>query len=196
MSAFKSAWDLFSETLDDGGVTKNRHYCYGNHDAWVPEYEDAHPALEGLLTGRYEDIFRTRGWSTSAYGERYYLGGVAYTHALLSKKGQPVSGVDTEAMVARDVSVDTVIGHTHRSGDVSKENREGRKVRVVNAGSSMPQDWIPEWAEHTQAAEIDHGVRLVIDRDGRIVSSKWISMAEMEERHGAAADVILAGGVA
>jgi predicted phosphodiesterase len=192
--AFRDAMKTLTDTLDEGGVTKRRHYCYGNHDVWPAEFEDEHPELEGIITGLYSSIFRDMGWTTSAYGERFYLGGVAYTHAVLSKKSQAVSGLDTEKMIGRDADCDMVVGHTHQQADITRDNRHGKRVRIVNAGSSMPQDWVPDWAEYTQAAEIDYGVRVVLDCDGHIRSTRWITMAQLEERYGAEADRILAEG--
>ncbi len=192
--AFRDAMKTLTDTLDAGGATKRRHYCYGNHDAWVAEFEDERPELDGLVTGLYSSIFRDLGWTTSEYGERLYLGGVGYTHAVLSKKAQAISGLDTEKMIARDADTDLVVGHTHTEADVTKENRWGKKVRIANAGSSAPQDWVPPWAEHTLGANMSYGVRVILDCDGGIKSTRWITMAQLEDRYGAEADRILAEG--
>jgi hypothetical protein len=174
-----------------GAWDGKRHYCKGNHDAWLWTYEDNHPEIKGIATGEFDDILTAEEWTHTDYGEYYWLGGVGYVHVPLNLMGRPVGGQTAENTISMQSTRDTVFGHTHRKGVAQRIKFDGEIVTTLNAGSSMPEFYVGEYAQLTQGRRIDYGCLEVTDYDGRIQSYRHIPMRELEHLYGAAADRML-----
>ena len=189
---FRVNWDALNAPMDAAGVTVSRHYCWGNHDAWLHQFEDRTPEAKGLATGKLSSMLAAAGWSETDYGEYYWIGNVGYTHITLNMMGKPCGGQTAENTIAMQSTRDTVVGHTHRHAVARRPKMDGTTVTVLNAGSSMPEFYVGDYAQNTMARTIDYGVLEVTDFDGRIHSYRFVPMRELEVMHGAKADRLLA----
>ena len=193
LDGFRENWNALNAPLDEAYIaTGARHYCMGNHDAWLNNFEDDHPELHGLATGEHIDILRGAGWSHTDYGEYYWLGGVGYVHVPLNIMGRPAGGQTAENTIAMQSARDTVLGHTHRHAVGRRIKMDGVTVTALNCGSSMPEFYVGEYAQLGQGRALDYGVLEVIDFDSRIQSFRFVSMRELEVRYGEQADRRLA----
>ena len=188
LDCFRENWNALNRPMNDGGVTQQRHYCYGNHDAWLVTLEDAHPEMRGLATGELQDILEGQGWTSSDYGEYAFIGGVGYVHVPLNMMGRPVGGQTGENTIANQSTRDTVFGHTHRHAVARRPKMDGVLTTVINCGSSMPAYYVGDYAQLTQGRALDYGVLEVTEFDGRIQSFRFVTMRELEHRYGKDAD--------
>ncbi|MBB3175449.1 hypothetical protein FHR90_003305 [Endobacter medicaginis] len=193
LQCFRENWTVLNQALDEHGIANGkRHYCWGNHDAWISTFEDSTPELKGLASGELKEILRVAGWTDTDYGEYYWIGGVAYVHVPLNIMARPAGGQTAENTIALQSTRDTVFGHTHRHAVGRRPKFDGVVTTAVNAGSCMPELYVGEYAQLTQGRALDYGVLEVVDFDGRIQSFRFVTMRELEARYGAEADRRLA----
>jgi hypothetical protein len=164
--------------------TPKKHTTLGNHErrAWI--YEDQNPESAGLLTGPLLAAFEAHGWTTSPYGEFWYLGGVAFVHVPLNTLGKGYGGQKAESGAIANAAVhDIVFGHTHRERKHT-EPKLGpfNRVNIVNLGCALPYGHIEKYAEHNLSGWT-WGVEELFIRGGHVESVKFISMLELEERY-------------
>ena len=191
LDCLRENWRALNAPIVAADVRVKKHVTKGNHCAWADRYEDAHPEVKGLVTGAFNDIIRSEGWSLSDYGEFYFVGDVGYVHVPLNLMGRPVGGQTGENTVAMQSTRDVVFGHTHRKAGTSRVKMDGRVVTVLNTGSSMPEYYVGEYAQLTAGRKIDYGITEVIDFDGRIQSSRFVPVRMLEALYGAEADRLL-----
>ena len=179
-----SGWEALNRPLWRADVHPKKHYCWGNHDAWLHTYEDDHFEIKGMATGELSEILENAGWSQTDYGEYYWIGDVGYVHVPLNIMGRPAGGQTAENTVAMQSVHDTVFGHTHRLGVGRRVKFDGEVVTVLNTASSMPEYYVGEYAQLTQGKRMDYGVLEVTDFDGRIQSHRFVSMREPDALYG------------
>lgn len=167
-----------------GGHSCKRHTTLGNHErrAWI--YEDQNPESAGLLTGPLLSAFEQHGWSTSPYGQFWYLGGVGFVHVPLNVLGKSYGGKNAESgAIANDAVHDIVLGHSHRK----REHRAPKlgpfnHVNIINLGCSLPDGHIEAYAEHALTGW-SWGVKELRIIGGHVEGCKFVSMRELEERY-------------
>jgi len=175
------SFDEFNKGL--GGHSCKRHTTLGNHErrAWL--FEDANPESAGLLTGPLLSAFESHGWSTSPYGEFFYLGGVGFVHVPLNTLGKAYGGKNVLNTIANDAVHDIAFGHNHREESrTSPKLGPYNRVNVINLGCALPHGHIEGYAEHNLNGWT-WGVKELFIRGGHIESAKFISMLELEERY-------------
>lgn len=180
LDSFSAFWVELNAPI--AGLKIRKHITLGNHERWWYDYEDEHPACQGMVTSRLEGILKEHGWTFTQFGEFYYLGGVGFVHAPLNIMGKPISD---ERTIARRWSIhDTVFGHTHKWAD-QKDFKIGpqNSVRVINVGSSMPEGYVGDYAKYCPNA-YDYGVAELVIFDGRIQGVRQVTMRELEHLYG------------
>lgn len=182
---FAENWEALNGPMDAAGVTSSRHYCMGNHDAWLETFEDSTPEIKGMATGERDAVLDRAGWTHSSYGEFFFVGGVAFVHVPLNIMGKPAGGQTPEVTISNQVTHDVVFGHTHRENRVVRPKMGySNKVTIVNTGSSMPEFYVGDYAQNTQGSALSHGIVDIDIFDGRIQSSTFVPMRELERRYG------------
>jgi hypothetical protein len=81
-----------------------RIFMLGNHEAWVDQYLDSHPEMEGLIELR--EHLRLDGWSVYDYGEIAQVGKLHITHGTYTNIH---SAMRTAQVFGRNV----MYGHGH-----------------------------------------------------------------------------------
>lgn len=183
LASLQQSLDAFDAGL--AGHACKKHITLGNHErrAWI--YEDQNPESAGLLTGPLLAAFEARGWTTSPYGQFWYLGGVAFVHVPLNTLGKAYGGQKAESGAIANAAVhDIVFGHTHRERKHT-EPKLGpfNHVNIVNLGCALPYGHIEKYAEHNLNGWT-WGVYELRIRGGHVEGAKFVSMIELEERHG------------
>lgn len=182
---FSENWDALNAPMDAAGVTSSRHYTMGNHDAWLETFEDLTPEVKGMATGERDRTLARAGWSWTAYGEFYFLGGVGFVHVPLNLMGKPAGGATPENSIATQATHDIVFGHTHRFNACRRVKMGyANQVTVVNTGGAMPEFYVGDYAQNTQGAAMTSGVLDIDIFDGRIQSQRLVTMRELEKRYG------------
>ena len=185
LRSFEKNWEALNRPMDDAGVTSSRHLCFGNHEAWLTEFENANPEAKGLGTERLRAILAEYGWSHSEYGEFVSVAGVDFVHVPLNVMGKPAGGVAPENNVAMNAVQDVVFGHTHRHNAATRTKVGlGRRTVALNVGSSMPEFYVGEYAQLTAGSAVSSGCCDVDIFDGRIQGYRFVSMRELESRYG------------
>ncbi len=182
---FRENWDMLNAPMDAAGVTSSRHYTMGNHDAWLESFEDSTPELRGMATGERDSILARAGWTNTAYGEFYFLGGVGFVHVPLNLMGKPAGGATPENSIATQATHDIVFGHTHRYNACRRVKMGfANQVTVVNTGGAMPEFYVGDYAQNTQGSAMTSGVLDIDIFDGRIQGNRLVTMRELETRYG------------
>jgi len=168
-----------------GGHTAVKHVALGNHERRIYQYENNHPQIEGMLTSELEQTFKDHGWSTTPYGEFYFLGGVGFIHAALNRLGKTYGGKLAESTIGNDAVFDVVIGHSH----VRKDHRAPKigphkHVTILNLGCALPEGYYQSYVYHSQLAGWWFGVNVLTLQNGQIVGIEGISMSELLQQFG------------
>ena len=155
----------------------------GNHErrAWL--FEEANPESQNLLTGPLTCLLEQYGWRWKEYGEWSFLGGVGFIHAPINKMGKTFGG-ETRQNVLNKMVFDIVRGHDHQHYDQpsSKFGPIGN-VTLVGLGCALPHGHIETYAKHALNGWAWGDKELLIS-GGRIESSAFVSMLELERRYG------------
>ena len=177
------AMDDFERGLGAHIVTK--HVTFGNHERRIYQYENSHPQIEGMLTSELEQTFKDHGWTTTPYGEFYFLGAVGFIHCALNRLGKSYGGKLAESTIGNDAVFDIVVGHSH----VKREHRAPKigphkHVTVLNLGCALPHGYTQSYIYHSQLAGWWYGVHVLTIQGGQIVGAEAISMHDLTTTFG------------
>ena len=167
-----------------GDVNPIKHYCLGNHEMRLYKYENENKEVVGAFSQEYERMFMSKGWGISAYGDFYFIKGVAFVHVPLNEIGREIGGKMAEAsQVSNGATHDIVFGHSHRerSWRASKLGR-GNYVKIVNVGTCMDYGHVESYAKNS-ANGWSYGVSQLLLADGHIQGHNFISMLELKEKY-------------
>ena len=124
------------------------------------------------------------GWTASEYGEFYFIDGVGFTHVPFNTMGREFGGVSVERNIGQHSIFDVVFGHTHKFNDVRcAKIGKSNYVRVANAGCSLPQHHVENYAKLSTTGWFWGLCELVIF-DNHIQDVRTISMTTLEEMYG------------
>lgn len=101
--------DLVLEPIDIYFGTARKQYMIGNHDAWLYDYIDEHPAIEGLIEPENYLNLVARKWEIVPQGEVVEVGKMAIVHGDNIKGRNPARSAMT--MYGRNIR----FGHHHTS---------------------------------------------------------------------------------
>jgi len=161
-----------------------KHVTLGNHEARAWAYEDRNPASVNMLTGPLTGMFEQHGWTWQRFGHWTLLGGVAFTHVPRSVMARPLGGKQVENTVANESVRCTVFGHTHRYNHILRaKHGYNEAITVTNLGTSMPEDYLPDYAEGLPTGYSYGAVELEI-HDGRVHMAAHRSWRSLEHRFG------------
>lgn len=166
------------------GEDVEKHITLGNHEERALSFTNRTPEVAGILTGMVDNLFMSHGWSYSPYGLVWYVGSVGFVHCPLNIMGRPYGGKTALQRVANDVVHDLVYGHTHKGGEIHcTKIGTNQHVTVLDLGCALPQGHIENYVGHAMSGW-RYGVNLIKIRDGRISSTQFITMTELEEKYG------------
>ncbi len=131
-----------------GNYKVKKHCTLGNHENRLWKWENNNP--EYYQMGKRE-LFRTLkkyGWTTSGYGEFYFIDGVGFTHVPFNIMGREFGGVNVERNIGQNSVFDVVFGHTHKFNDVRcPKIGDSNYIRVVNVGCALPMNHVERYAK-------------------------------------------------
>tara|TARA_R110002020_G_scaffold43261_6_gene126003 strand:- start:884 stop:2014 length:1131 start_codon:yes stop_codon:yes gene_type:complete len=168
-----------------GDYECSKHYCIGNHELRIYRYENEHPEVVGAFSQQYENIWRSKGWGISKYGDFYFIKGVGFVHCPLNELGREYGGRLAEASQISNMAMhDIVFGHSHkeRSWRASKIGR-GNYVKIVNVGTCLEYGEIEDYALNNVTGW-SYGITQLTIADAHIISHNQISMIELKEKYG------------
>jgi hypothetical protein len=178
----KEALNLLHEGI--GNHQCHKHYCLGNHELRLYRYENEHKEVVGAFSQQYENLWRSRGWGISEYGEFFFIKGVAFVHVPLNEIGREIGGKTAEAsQISNNAMHDIVFGHSHRerSWRASKLGR-GNYVKIVNVGTAMDFGHVENYAKNS-ANGWSYGISQLLLADGHIQGHNFVSMIELREKY-------------
>jgi hypothetical protein len=85
-------------------------WMYGNHEAWIQQYLNQVPALEGLIEPEDYLKLRERGWQIVSQGEIYKLGKLRFVHGDILLQG---GGVFPAKKAIETYGKSIRLGHVH-----------------------------------------------------------------------------------
>ena len=161
-----------------------RHFCMGNHELRLYNYENEHPEVIGAFSQQFENLWREQGWGISQYGDFYFIKGVGFVHAPLNEIGREYGGRLAESSTISNSALhDMVFGHSHRerswrSGKIGR----GNFVKIVNVGCCLPHGEIEQYAKMSTSGW-SYGVSEFLLADSHIQGHNQISMIELKTRY-------------
>ena len=166
------------------GSIVHKHITLGNHEDRLISFTNRTPEVAGILTGMVDNLFRSHKWTYSPYGVLYFIGSVAFVHAPLNIMRKAYGGKTAINRIGNDSVHDIVYGHTHKGGDLPiPKIGTNQKITVVDLGCALPEGHVEPYVGHATSGW-KYGVNLLKIRDGRISSTSFITMTELEERFG------------
>lgn len=119
----------------------------GNHDAWVDDFIDDYPALEGIVS--FEKLLHLDKWTVVPQGDAFNLGRLTFVHGDQLKGGE---GVAKAAVTAYERSIrfghfHTLAAHTKTSVLDYKLGKTGISIPCLckkgpSYGKGAPNKWI------------------------------------------------------
>lgn len=153
----------------------------GNHEgARVDRWENENPNAEGLYRGALDRLWQTNGITNHRFGVPLFIGGVCFVHIPLNGMGKPYRGKTASQAIGRDSLCDVVRGDTHRSGVHTEPKLFNRFVRVIDAGTAMPEGYVPSYARETASCWWYGALRLTI-ANGHVTGWQHYAMHEVME---------------
>ena len=177
MLSMKAALEAFDRGL--AGYQCPKHITLGNHEERLFRWVNQHPEVVDLVEEFLYQPLKDYGWTTSPYGEFYFIGDVGFTHVPMNGMGRPYGGMNSETSIARDALHDIVYGHTHKRVDKTFPKMGNKKITVLNLGCALPNGHVENYAKHSLTGW-SYGAYLIDISCGRISSQSWISMETLE----------------
>lgn len=183
MASLNEAFDALNIEVPSD-LDLERHITLGNHERRLYVFQDNAPETWGMMQNEFETILKNHGYGWTPYGQFRFIGQVGYVHVPLNRLGKGYGGKNAEIQVANDAVFDVVFGHSHTKREhTAAKIGPSQKVTVVNLGSALPQEHVEHYAEHNTTGWT-WGIFDQIIRNGRLETSRFISMRELEERYG------------
>ena len=156
----------------------------GNHENRAYQWEDNNPEVEGMFALRMEQAFARGGFKITQFGDWYFLGGVGFTHVPLGIMGKAYGGEMPENSIANKAMFPIVYGHTHKRV-LKRAPKIGpqKHITVLNLGCALPNGVTEHYIKQGQMTGWSWGVYDLLIQGGDIVSDKFISMIELEDRY-------------
>ena len=167
-----------------GGHEVKKHVTLGNHDERALSFTNRNPEVAGMLTGAIDNLYMSHGWTYSPYGLVYFVGSVGFVHVPLNVMGKAYGGKTAINRIGNDVLHDLVYGHTHKGGELHiGKIGTNQAVTVLDMNCCLPQGHVEAYVGHATSGW-KYGPHIIKIRDGRIASTSFITMTELEERFG------------
>ena len=167
-----------------GGYQVPKHCTLGNHEFRVHKFEEKIPEIEGIMKHQLYESFAMHGWTTSEYGDIFFISGVGFTHVPKNIMGKEYGGRNTEITIANDLIHDLVFGHTHKDRDW-KAPKIGNKqyVRVINVGCALPMNHVEQYAKLNMTGW-SYGIVELSIWDSHVQEKNFVSMDRLERNYG------------
>jgi len=184
----KPTYDADLAAADDAmgrlGLDGKVHITLGNHEERVLEFANQHPEIAPMMVQQMFDGFEKHGWTYSEPYEVIYLGGVGFVHVPLNEMGKRFGGKTAEQRIANESLTDICMGHSHRNRvHTAAKIGDNQFVRVLNAGTSLPEGHIERYAMHSQSGWT-YGIYDLIIRNNHVDNWHWVPMTDLERNYG------------
>jgi hypothetical protein len=167
-----------------GGFECAKDITFGNHEDRVWRAANGDPKRLGDAPLRVEQIFARYGWTTRLYGEYLFIGGVGFTHCPKNQIGKEYAGKRPENIIGNDLIFSLVYGHTHKRGFWTfPKIGPQRRIDLLNLGSGMMHGHVEPYARMSTTGW-SWGLYDLVIQGGNIISDKFTSMLELEQRYG------------
>ena len=167
-----------------GHKPETKHECLGNHENRAINFTNKTPEIAGILTGAIDNLLMSHKWTYSPYGLVYFIGSVGFVHVPLNKLGRPYGGKTAGQRIANDCLHDLGYGHDHAGGEVvSQKIGTNQKITVLNAGCFLPDMHVEQYVGHGISGW-KYGINRLHIEDGRLASSSFTTMRELEQKYG------------
>ena len=156
----------------------------GNHEDRFARYINENPEMHGLYETMLLPIFTRWGFEVVPYGKYHRVHDMYYIHIPMNKIGKPFSSVNLGRQIAQNVSFNITHGHRHECGyfvepKISADDSTSRGIHIICTGAYLPVGHVEDYAELSQACWTSNLVEQTFI-DGKYVSTKFISLAELE----------------
>ncbi len=179
IEATEEALALYHKEVGVGEIPHS--ITFGNHEDRVERFEEASPNLRGTLVIQRDQVFARYRWSTYAYRQYMFIGGVGFTHVPQNDFGKPVGA--QESTIANGLTFSLVFGHTHRANHLTvKKYAPQNSITVTNLGSAMPFGYTPKYVEGARTG-YTWGIMDMRIRSGRVESAHLISILDLKEKY-------------
>jgi predicted phosphodiesterase len=163
-----------------GTLDVPKHCTLGNHEFRVHRFEESIPEIEGIMKNELYKSYRSNGWTTSDYGEIFFISGVGFTHCPKNIMGKEYGGKNAEIQIANDSLHDLVFGHTHKDRDWKAIKIGDKKfIRVINVGCALPMNHVEQYAKLNMTGW-SYGIVEISIWDNHIQEKRFISMDRLE----------------
>ena len=167
-----------------GAYDVPKHCTIGNHEIRVHRFEERIPEIEGIMKTELYKSFHDNGWTTTEYGEIFFISGVGFTHCPKNIMGKEYGGKNAEIQIANDSLHDLVFGHTHKDRDWKATKIGDKKfIRVVNVGCALPMNHVEQYAKLNMTGW-SYGIVELSIWDNHIQEKKFVSMDRLERVYG------------
>ena len=187
LESFNNALQALKEGMGDFEPPYGKAVTLGNHEARMfsgaIRAQEQRAGFGDLAFSSYCKLLQAYGWTITDYGDFIFLGGVGFTHAPFTKMGRPYGGKTAERQVASASRFDIVMGHSHEHKVATEPKIGGDWNRVINAGCTLPEGYVENYAKHSNHGW-SHGVLRVHIRDGHIKDYNWTTMEVLEANYG------------
>lgn len=158
-------------------------FLRGNHEYRVERFENANPESVGTFTLSRDETFAQFGWRSRAYGELFYVDGVAFTHHPTNGAGRAFGGKTGPQRAANESTVPVVSGHTHRR-QVHDAPKIGPTdaISMVEVGCAMPWGSMERYAKHSLTGWWFGVVPMTVNAD-QITDLSFVSMITLRSRY-------------
>ncbi len=157
---------------------------YGNHEFRIWRYEEAAPNLKDVLTLQLEQMFARYRWRSTPYRQWLFLEGVGITHVPHTIMQKPIGGRYPENTIGNQSTHSVIFGHTHRYNHLTVPKiGVNNSITVTNVGCAMPYGYTPPYADGATTG-LTYGIVDMTLRAGRVESSNFISMLDLQRRYG------------
>lgn len=181
IAAGEDALEPYHQEIGVGEIPHD--IAYGNHEYRVERLEELAPNLAGTLTTQRDQFFARYRWKVTPYRHWLFLEGVGLTHVPMSIMQKPIGGRYPENTIGNQSTHSIIFGHTHRYNHVTVPKIGiNNSITVTNVGSAMPYGYTPKYTDGATTG-YTYGIVEFRLRGGRVESSNFISMLDLEDRY-------------
>lgn len=196
IASLKESLELFTAPLKAYNKrqreTKHKQYkpkliiTEGNHEYRAKLYGERNPEVGTKLRDELRAVFESYGFIYQPFKVPYVIGNTDFLHCPISVMGKPIGGENVANTAASKSIRDVVFGHTHKRQTITKPKLGSFNefVTAIDLGSGMPHGHIEDYAKHnTTGWSWGYYNLLISKKTGRIVSDKYTSALELENKY-------------
>jgi hypothetical protein len=135
----------------------------GNHDAWMSDYIQENPSLEGLINTGKMLGFKSRNIQELKYGLPYRVGKAAFSHSLLNNR-KTFNTKYHSSRIAEDYGRSIFYGHFHTHQVYTRVTYDSKPNTAVGIGCLGNLN--PGWLRNSPNAWVNQLLFMEFDKQG------------------------------